>query len=55
MGVLYAVNMSTCLASISLPVITAKDERDIHYLENDVDFIALSFVRSPDDVAQLRI
>ena len=40
---------------VNLPAITAKDERDINFaLENEVDFIALSFVRSPDDIAQLR-
>ena len=40
---------------VNLPAITAKDERDIQFgVEHDVDFIALSFVRSPDDVAQLR-
>ena len=40
---------------VNLPAITAKDEKDIKFaLDNDVDFIALSFVRSPDDITQLR-
>ncbi len=40
---------------VNLPSITAKDTKDILFgLENDVDFIALSFVRSPDDILQLR-
>ena len=40
---------------INLPSITAKDRKDIEFgLENDVDFIALSFVRSAKDVLELR-
>lgn len=40
---------------INLPAITDKDRRDISFgVENDVDFIALSFVRKPDDVLELR-
>ncbi len=40
---------------IDLPAITPKDREDIAFgLENDVDFIALSFVRSPDDIVELR-
>ncbi|MEM7080118.1 MAG: pyruvate kinase [Pseudomonadota bacterium] len=40
---------------VNLPAITAKDRRDIAFgVENDVDFIALSFVRSADDVQELR-
>ena len=40
---------------VNLPAITAKDEQDIKFgIDNDVDFIALSFVRSPDDITQLR-
>ncbi|MCZ6642912.1 MAG: pyruvate kinase, partial [Gammaproteobacteria bacterium] len=40
---------------INLPSITAKDRKDIEFgLENDVDFIALSFVRSAKDVFELR-
>ena len=40
---------------INLPAITNKDRVDIQFgIDNEVDFIALSFVRSPDDVAELR-
>ena len=40
---------------VNLPAITAKDREDIAFgMENDVDFIALSFVRSPDDVKELK-
>jgi len=40
---------------VNLPAITSKDRADIAFgMENDVDFIALSFVRSPDDVTELR-
>ena len=40
---------------VNLPAITSKDKADIAFgTENDVDFIALSFVRSPDDVVELR-
>ena len=40
---------------VSLPAITAKDRDDIAFgMANDVDFIALSFVRSPDDVVELQ-
>ena len=40
---------------INLPSITAKDRKDIEFgLEHDVDFIALSFVRSAKDVFELR-
>ncbi|MBL6815137.1 MAG: pyruvate kinase [Pseudomonadales bacterium] len=40
---------------VNLPAITAKDREDITFgMENDVDFIALSFVRSPDDVRELQ-
>lgn len=40
---------------INLPAITAKDRKDVEFaLAHDVDFIALSFVRSPDDVIELR-
>jgi pyruvate kinase len=40
---------------INLPAITEKDVRDIEFgMAHDVDFIALSFVRSADDVTQLR-
>lgn len=40
---------------VNLPAITAKDERDIEFaLANEVDFIALSFVRNPEDITQLK-
>lgn len=40
---------------VNLPAITAKDRKDIEFaLEHEVDFIALSFVRSPEDVRELR-
>ncbi|MEM6708127.1 MAG: pyruvate kinase [Pseudomonadota bacterium] len=40
---------------VNLPAITAKDREDILFgIEHDVDFIALSFVRSAGDVAELR-
>lgn len=40
---------------VNLPSITAKDRRDILFgLEQDIDFVALSFVRSPDDIHELR-
>lgn len=40
---------------VNLPSITEKDARDIKFgLEHDIDFIALSFVRSPEDIVQCR-
>jgi len=40
---------------INLPSITEKDIKDIRWgMANDVDFIALSFVRSADDIVALR-
>ena len=40
---------------INLPSITEKDVKDIQWgMANDVDFIALSFVRSAQDIVQLR-
>jgi pyruvate kinase len=40
---------------INLPSITEKDVKDIQWgMANDVDFIALSFVRSANDIEQLR-
>ncbi|GAA5225236.1 pyruvate kinase [Membranihabitans marinus] len=39
----------------SLPALTPKDLRDLNYiLTQDVDWIALSFVRKPEDVIQLK-
>jgi pyruvate kinase len=40
---------------VDLPAITKKDEGDILFgIEQDVDFIALSFVREANDIRQLR-
>ena len=40
---------------VNLPAITPKDRLDIQFgLDNDVDFIALSFVRSEADIEELR-
>jgi len=40
---------------INLPSITDKDLKDIRWgMANDIDFIALSFVRSADDIVALR-
>lgn len=40
---------------VNLPSITDKDRRDIEFgLAHDVDFIALSFVRSPQDILDCR-
>ena len=40
---------------VNLPAITRKDREDIEFgIKHDVDYIALSFVRSPADVQELR-
>ena len=40
---------------LPIPSLTEKDLRDLEFaLELDVDYVALSFVRSPDDVRDLR-
>ncbi|HEY8385981.1 MAG TPA: pyruvate kinase [Porticoccaceae bacterium] len=40
---------------VNLPAITEKDRRDIAFaVAQDVDFIALSFVRSADDIRELK-
>lgn len=40
---------------VNLPAITSKDRADIEFAKtHDVDFIALSFVRSPGDIIELR-
>lgn len=40
---------------VNLPAITEKDKRDIAFaVEQEVDFIALSFVRSPEDIHALK-
>ena len=41
--------------AISLPCITEKDEADLAFaLENDVDWVGLSFVRNSSDIIDLR-
>ncbi len=40
---------------LSIPSLTEKDIEDLKFiLTQDIDFIALSFVRQPDDISQLR-
>ncbi len=40
---------------VNLPAITAKDQRDIEFgAANDIDYVALSFVRSAEDILGLR-
>lgn len=40
---------------LSIPALTDKDKADLAVgLENDVDFVALSFVRDPEDIKSLR-
>jgi pyruvate kinase len=40
---------------LTLPAITEKDEQDLAFaIEQDVDYIAMSFVRNAEDVEQLR-
>ncbi|MCB1167456.1 MAG: pyruvate kinase [Leptospiraceae bacterium] len=40
---------------VNLPSITEKDKKDIRFaVENDLDFVALSFVRRADDVLEAR-
>ncbi|MDH4330149.1 MAG: pyruvate kinase [Candidatus Moranbacteria bacterium] len=42
-------------ADLSIDVITEKDKKDLKFLlKNEVDFIALSFVKSGNDIARLR-
>ncbi len=41
--------------NIKLPAITAKDEADLIFgIENNIDYIAASFIRSKDDVLKIR-
>lgn len=48
-----SINIPGC--SIDMPYISKKDREDILFgIENDVDFIAASFVRTKDDVLELR-
>lgn len=47
------INLPT--GSIDLPVLTEKDRDDLRYgLEEDVDFVALSFVRTARDIEEVR-
>jgi pyruvate kinase len=47
------INVPT--ASISANPITSKDKQDLAFaLENDVDYVALSFVKSPKNIIELR-
>jgi len=47
--------MNVPSASLRIPAITEKDKRDLEFgLEHGVDWVALSFVRDPRDVQQLR-
>lgn len=47
------VNLTT--SSVSLPALSEKDKKDLRFaLENDADYIALSFVKSGEDVRELR-
>lgn len=40
---------------VNMPSITAKDRKDIQFaIDNDIDFIALSFVRAAEDVHEAR-
>jgi len=40
---------------LSLPALTERDKADIKFgIENDIDFVAASFVRKPQDVIELR-
>lgn len=42
-------------SDISISCLTEKDKKDLEFgIENDVDFIALSFVRKPEDILELR-
>lgn len=42
-------------SKITFPIITAKDLRDLKFgLENDVDYVALSFVRDSKDIVNLK-
>lgn len=55
-GVLYdhkGINLpGVC---ISEPSLTAKDKEDLHFgLANKVDYVALSFVRAPEDIIEIK-
>jgi pyruvate kinase len=55
-GVLIAhKGITVPTASLSASAITKKDEQDLRFgLQHGVDFVALSFVRSPKDIADAR-
>ncbi|MFN3532289.1 MAG: pyruvate kinase [Candidatus Brocadia sp.] len=41
--------------SLPIPSLTEKDKRDLNFgIENDVDYVALSFVKNADDILQLK-
>lgn len=41
--------------TIKAPSLTEKDRQDLHFgLQNDVDMVALSFVRRPEDILQVK-
>jgi len=47
------INLPTC--STGIPVLTEKDHIDLRYgIEQDVDYIALSFVRTAEDILQAK-
>ena len=47
------VNVPTCV--VPIPALTEKDRRDLAFaLEQGADWIALSFVQRPEDVAEAR-
>jgi pyruvate kinase len=48
------INLPT--RTLRTPSLTAKDKDDLRFgLHNDVDYVAMSFVRSADDIAKVRI
>ncbi|MCX7982735.1 MAG: pyruvate kinase [Syntrophales bacterium] len=47
------INLPT--GTVSMPVLTDKDRKDLIFgLEQGVDYVALSFVRTPDDVKEVK-
>ena len=47
------INLPT--GTVSVAAITEKDREDLRFgLENDVDYVALSFVRRPEDILELK-
>ena len=41
--------------ALNLPALTPKDRADIAFgMEHEIDYVALSFVRAPEDIAELR-